>query len=233
MPKQDGFAKVPNSIIRKWMSEPEKIGAYAVVDYLLHSENPAAKSPRGLGQLIGWAPSKTWRFLKDIKHLPVWNTFGTLLERAETTESRACELARNGIGTEAERIGKLHLICIFTDTDLREAIFQSWNFKNVVTHKSITDFTEALKKALKLHTVDQIMEAMQNYGCIVNSQEFWFDYKWRLDVFLLGKKGNNLRNFLSESYPHDNYRKESITQKPKGSEGLKSFDEQGAKGGAF
>lgn len=100
-------------------------------------------------------------------------------------------------------------------------IFFTWNQKEVIVHKKLDKATtDAAKQALKEFTLDEILEAIGNYAEIVNSDDYYFKYRWTLAVFLKGGGKdrvpfNNLRQFLTASRPFDNYRIEKKGAKDK------------------
>lgn len=73
------------------------------------------------------------------------------------------------------------------------SIFEEWNKQKIIQHKKITKKMEReVDKLLKgkrddleeKQTEEEVIEAIRNYGHVVNSPGFYFKYKWRLDEFL-------------------------------------------------
>ena len=225
MAKSNGFVMVQNSVLYENESNLERIGAHAMVELITYETGSEFITARVFAKRVGWTPGRADHFLRRIRRLAPTGQKQTKTGRGEPTESKGNSGRPDTSRTDSGQIGDTDLILDFTDTDLKEAIFQSWNTKNIIKHREISQYTDAIGRALKRFAVDEIMEAIRNYGEIVNSDDYWFDYKWPLNVFLNGKRGDNLQKFLNESQPHDNHR-EKKQYTPKGSEGLKPFDDQ-------
>ena len=82
-------------------------------------------------------------------------------------------------------------------------IFNLWNSKSIIKHKKITDnMVKAYEKALSAYTDDDIVEAIENYKKILDSN-FYYDYKFTLENFL--KQSNGIGNFVNEGQVYINY----------------------------
>ncbi|WP_061342985.1 helix-turn-helix domain-containing protein [Clostridium botulinum] len=83
-------------------------------------------------------------------------------------------------------------------------IFVYWNSKNIINHKKITkEIEKAIDKALKVYTEDEIIQAIDMYKEILES-DFYFNYKWSLRDFLTRKNG--ISTFLDEGSNKINYK---------------------------
>jgi len=91
-------------------------------------------------------------------------------------------------------------------------IFNAWNSAKVTNHKKLSkDIRLAMDEALAEYELDDILGAIKNYGIIVNSSSYYFQYRWRLEQFIKGGGKDrlplgNLKTFLDESKPLDNFK---------------------------
>jgi len=87
-------------------------------------------------------------------------------------------------------------------------ILEHWNSKNIknLSKKETKVREKTIKKLrvwLKDYSLDEIIEAINNYAIIIsNPDKFFFTYKWQLWEFL----DRGLVNFLSKNKPFENYR---------------------------
>ncbi len=82
-------------------------------------------------------------------------------------------------------------------------IFSHWNSKNIINHKKITkEIEKATNKALKINSEDEIIQAINTYKKILDS-DFYFNYKWSLRDFLTRKNG--ISTFTDEGSNKINY----------------------------
>ena len=83
-------------------------------------------------------------------------------------------------------------------------VFQHWNSKKIITHKTLTDKLSGHINARleEGYLVNEIIGAIDNYEIILkdNVQYFW-SYKWGLSEFLV----RGLDKFKTESDPFSNY----------------------------
>lgn len=92
-------------------------------------------------------------------------------------------------------------------TDI-DCIFRYWNRMNIIRHIRLTsDMQSAIKKALKEYTKGDIEQAIFNYDYILNSDEYYFNYKWTLSEFLSRRKCNNIERFLNLEVAKQNFKK--------------------------
>jgi len=96
------------------------------------------------------------------------------------------------------------------DIVLYQNIFDYWNTKtNVIKHRA---FVNPLKdKLIRLinsrikeeFTEQDICDAINNYDKVLGGPEFFFNYKWNLELFL--KQSNAFPNFVNDADPLNNY----------------------------
>ena len=84
-----------------------------------------------------------------------------------------------------------------------KVVFDFWNSLHIINHRDITRFKGTISARLKLYTVEELKEAMNNYHTIVMSPDYYFTYKWGLKEWLL----RGLDSFMTENAPHDRYKK--------------------------
>lgn len=82
-------------------------------------------------------------------------------------------------------------------------IFEYWNSKKIIVHKSLTkDMEKAIEKALKKYSQEKIVQAIEAYNEILES-DFYFNYKWSLVDFLNRKNG--ISSFMEDGSNNANY----------------------------
>jgi len=83
-------------------------------------------------------------------------------------------------------------------------VFQHWNSKKIITHKTLTDKIAGHINARleEGYSVEEIIEAIDNYQIILTDNILYFwSYKWGLGDFLV----RGLDKFKGESDPFSNY----------------------------
>ena len=84
-----------------------------------------------------------------------------------------------------------------------KTIFDFWNSKGIIKHKTLSPvIKKAIEKVLKDYKLDEIIQAINTYSEILNSQ-FYFKYKWNLSDFLNRKNG--ISTFMEEGSNRVNY----------------------------
>lgn len=82
-------------------------------------------------------------------------------------------------------------------------IFEYWNSKNIIKHKAMSnEIKKAIEKSLKVRSKDEIVQAIEIYSEILNS-DFYFNHKWSLRDFLNRKNG--ISTFIEEGSNKSNY----------------------------
>lgn len=89
------------------------------------------------------------------------------------------------------------------------SIFDFWISKNIKKHRSITaSIKKSIDKTLKEYSKDEIIEAINNYGDMLNSDYEYCSYKWGLDEFLIKTDKDRTRQlpkFLNDGSKYLNY----------------------------
>lgn len=86
----------------------------------------------------------------------------------------------------------------------KETIYSHWNSKKIIVHKKMTsEIVKAIDKALKNYSVNEIVQAINNYSQVINDNNYFFNYKWSLKNFLT--RSNGISNFTSEGSTYINY----------------------------
>lgn len=84
-----------------------------------------------------------------------------------------------------------------------KTIFDCWNSKGIIKHKTLSPvIKKSIEKVLKDYKLDEIVQAINIYSEILNSQ-FYFNYKWSLSDFLNRKNG--ISTFMEEGSNKINY----------------------------
>lgn len=90
------------------------------------------------------------------------------------------------------------------NTDINKKIYSHWNSKKIIVHKILTKYMEkAIENALKIYSQAEIMQAIDIYDEILES-EFYFNYRWNLMDFLNRKNG--ISTFMDEGSNKVNYK---------------------------
>jgi len=85
-------------------------------------------------------------------------------------------------------------------------VFHHWNSKKIITHRTLTEKISGHISARleEKYTVNEIIEAIDNYVIILNDNEKYFwSFKWGLNDFLI----RGLDKFKTESDPFSNFTK--------------------------
>lgn len=86
-------------------------------------------------------------------------------------------------------------------------IFEAWNEAGVIRHQKMPKpMVVVVNRAIKNYGEDMVLEAIENYGKVVNSKEHWFDYRYTLSDFLSRRGGANIERFCTDANPLENYR---------------------------
>jgi hypothetical protein len=101
-------------------------------------------------------------------------------------------------------------------SNFHNEVFKAWNDAGIIIHQKITrDMKAAIKSARQDYSVEQLIQAIQNYSEILRGPEYIWSHKWTLAEFLSRRKGNNIERFLDIDAARANFRKEKYgTHKP-------------------
>lgn len=79
---------------------------------------------------------------------------------------------------------------------IRLNIYSHFNSKNIIVHRQLNSkISNAINKALKDYTHEEIISAIDHYSEIFHS-DFYYEHKWSLDKFL--KQDNGMSRFTDE-----------------------------------
>ena len=84
---------------------------------------------------------------------------------------------------------------------------KKWNEQGMIKHKKVTTrMKKAIDKAIKSadYPLAEIFKAFENYAFILKSRDYWWNYKWTMEDFLI----RGLHKFVDEAQPFDNNKKE-------------------------
>lgn len=96
-------------------------------------------------------------------------------------------------------------------------IFNYWNGKQIIVHRDITDkIKDAICKALKQYSEEDIILCIERYATIVNDKQYFWHYKWSLTDFLSRKDG--ISSFTDEGSKWCSYQAFLKRPNPKGQE---------------
>lgn len=85
-----------------------------------------------------------------------------------------------------------------------EYIYSFWNDSGIHRHRSLTGRIKSrIYSSLREYSREEILGAIGNYGRIVNSGDYFFDYRWTLVDFLT----RGLEKFLDFEIASRNYRR--------------------------
>lgn len=101
---------------------------------------------------------------------------------------------------------------ITKDTTTKESIlgiFEYWNSKKIIVHKSKDGCKGEINTRLKDYSPEEIKEAIDNYAEILHSGDYVFSYRWTLKDFL-GREKDNVARFLNRSRPFESMPKKKL-----------------------
>jgi len=84
-------------------------------------------------------------------------------------------------------------------------IYYKWNSLNIIKHRDIEKLKSCISAKLRLYTKEEIINTMDNYKKILESEKHFFSYRWSLSDFFTRKNGNVFDAFLDENKPFENY----------------------------
>lgn len=118
---------------------------------------------------------------EDIEKIPVW---GSKFDGGQNlTGSKFCSGGGQNLAPNKTNIIRLN-------------IYSHFNSKNIIVHRQLNSkISNAINKALKDYTHEEIISAIDNYSEIFHS-DFYYEHKWSLDKFL--KQDNGISRFTDE-----------------------------------
>ena len=98
----------------------------------------------------------------------------------------------------------MHKVTKGTKGTIYIEVFNLWNDQGIIVHKKLTELMKfSIEKTLKEYTLDEISDAIKTYAEIVNSDHYYFNFKWTLTEFLTRK--NALPNFIETKSALERY----------------------------
>lgn len=84
-------------------------------------------------------------------------------------------------------------------------IFDFWNSKKIITHKTIKQFEKHITAKLKEgYVVADIKDAISNYAEIIFDDSYYWTHKYGLKEFLT--RTGNIDRFMSANKPHEEFK---------------------------
>ncbi|HLR34282.1 MAG TPA: hypothetical protein VK071_03015, partial [Tissierellales bacterium] len=96
------------------------------------------------------------------------------------------------------------------------SIYAFWNTQKIINHRKLTDkMKRKIRTSLKDYKEEEIKQSIKNYSEILNSDKYWFTYRWTIDEFL--QRG--IEKFIDREVAKQNYLDESKIDKKQQSKG--------------
>ncbi|MCF3941593.1 hypothetical protein [Oceanobacillus alkalisoli] len=84
-------------------------------------------------------------------------------------------------------------------------LFNHYLSKNIIKHIKITNaIRSAIKARLRDYSVEQLIQAIDNYAIVYSSDDYWFTHKYTLADLMRDK---DVRKFIDEAEPLNNFAK--------------------------
>lgn len=120
---------------------------------------------------------------KQVQEVPPISINGSnsnsLTFQAEKTDAVPSEVVKEVVGLSRDK----------TKEEV-EDIFNHWNSKQIIAHKTITEETKrAILKIRKSYSTEDIKQMMDRYKQVLDNGKYFFNYKWSLKDFLSRKNG--------------------------------------------
>lgn len=146
-------------------------------------------------------------------------------ERKDVKSEYICSLINERIeilfGEKAEQpIGYAYPSNTNSNTNPITNIFNYWNTKCIIEHKSITeDISKAVEKTLKTYTEEEIKICIDRYAKVFKDSEYFWHYKWSLKDFLNRKDG--ISSFTDEGSKWNSY--QDFLENPKKAQNQETY----------
>lgn len=85
----------------------------------------------------------------------------------------------------------------------QKEIFNYWNSKDIIKHKDFARCRRHISSALKIYSVEEIKESIDNFAVVLKDERSYWNYKWDLVSFLL----RGIDRFLTCNKPLDAFAK--------------------------
>jgi len=112
--------------------------------------------------------------------------------------------SNDGQRAAQDRLGKDRLGEDSLGKDRLYKIFHHWNSKNIMVHKKTDKIYNKIRTTLKTYSEQDIIQAIDTYAEILQSDEYFFSYAWTLVDFL--QRG--LEKFLDRTIALKNYKQD-------------------------
>ncbi len=151
-----------------------------------------------------------YEYLVQIEKGTVEGTVKTQLGHSESEEiSEFKEGEGHSKGTKKDSVEGTSKNKNKRKENIYNMVFDFWISKNIKKHRSITvSIKKSIDKTLKEYSKDEIIEAINNYGDMLNSDYEYCSYKWGLDEFLIKTdkdRARQLPKFLNDGSKYLNY----------------------------
>jgi|SRR5690625_302673 len=94
---------------------------------------------------------------------------------------------------------------INSETNYIYTLFNHWNSQGIIKHRELTAARKSATNArLKTYTKEELMNAVTNYKSILDSEDYYWTYKWTYEQFM---KPGNVERFTDEADPFSNFKK--------------------------
>lgn len=151
-----------------------------------------------------------YEYLVQIENNTVENIVKTQYEHSKSGEIKGFDDDKqHSKNTDDNTVDNTSKNKIKMKENIYNIIFEFWISKNIKKHRSITaSIKKSIDKTLKEYSKDEIIEAINNYGDMLNSDYEYCSYKWGLDEFLIKTDKDRTRQlpkFLNDGSKYLNY----------------------------
>lgn len=207
----------------EFYKEPRKFSKYeAWIDLLLranHKEEDgiqAGSFKTSYGELAkawSWNKKTVWDFLKSLEQE---NMIAVTGNEKVTAKETVIALV-NWATYQGRSNGKGNEKVTAKNKNIYLELLSFWNQQKITVHRKLTeDIVKAIDATLKVHTKEEIMQAIARYAQIYHDKDYFFSYNWTLINFL--KQKNALPDFLDDGQKWLSYKNATATketEKPK------------------
>lgn len=218
------FIKLYRKILdSKFYKEKRRFSKFeAWIDILLRTEWETGtleiESYEKLAQRWNWSKSSVGRFIKILVNE---NMVGQRRDKFGTTLTvvnwKFYQGTRDKTGTRLTSKNEFLPITEKEDKNIYSELLSFWNQQKITVHRKLTeDMIKAIDATLKVHTKEEIMQAIARYAKIYHDKDYFFSYNWMLVNFL--KQKNALPDFLDDGQKWLSYKNATATKetdKPK------------------
>ena len=198
------FIKLYRKILdSKFYKEKRRFSKFeAWIDILLRTEWETGtleiESYEKLAQRWNWSKSSVGRFIKILVNE---NMVGQRRDKFGTTLTvvnwKFYQGTRDKTGTRLTSKNEFLPIKKKKEKNIYSELLSFWNQQKITVHRNLTeDMIKAIDATLKVHTKEEIMQAIARYAKIYHDKDYFFSYNWTLTNFL--KQKNALPNFLDD-----------------------------------